>query len=121
MYWIEHFWSALVNPLILIISGRYRGRQYFDIGYRPIGFAFFSLYHRLILLPLGLLTWANLDQSLCHGETDPGYKMFGKYYYLMADLYVAIPSYLFAYLYLLFAEAIYFVQDLVTGRKIKKE
>jgi hypothetical protein len=47
--------------------------------------------------------------------------MFGKYYYLMADLYVAIPSYLFAYLYLLFAEAIYFVQDLVTGRKIKKE
>jgi hypothetical protein len=70
LYWIEHFWSALINPLILILGGRYRSRQYFDFGYRMLGFAFFSLYHRFVLLPLALLTWANLDQTLCHGESN---------------------------------------------------
>lgn len=47
-------------------SGRFRQPKQFHLYYRLIGFAFFSLWHRLVLLPLSLLTWANLDATLCH-------------------------------------------------------
>jgi hypothetical protein len=117
MYWFEHFLSALINPLILIIGGRYRDRQYFNFTYRLIGFAFFSLYHRVILLPTSLATWANLDQTLCHAETDPLYPVLGKWYYLGADLYLQIPSYIFAYSFLFVAEAIYYIQDAIGYQK----
>jgi len=119
MYWFEHFLSALINPLILIIGRRYRDRQFFDISYRFIGFAFFSLYHRLVLLPLALATWANLDQTLCHATTDPFYPIFGKYYYLMADFYIQIGSIMFAYSFLLVAEVLYFIQDTIQSNVVK--
>jgi len=120
MYWIEHFLSALINPLILIIGGRYRDRQFFSFTYRLIGFAFFSLYHRLVLLPAALGSWANLDQTLCHAETDPFYPTLGKWYYLFADLYLQIPSYIFAYSFLIVAEVIYYIGDSIGyNKKVK--
>jgi len=119
MYWFEHILSAIINPLILMIGGRYRDRQFFDFRYRLIGFAFFSLYHRVVLMPLSLATWANLDQTLCHAETDPFYPLFGKYYYLMADFYIPIGSYTISYSFLIAAEIIYFIKDNLTLTKVK--
>jgi len=119
MYWVEHFMGAFFNPLALAIGGRYRGRRFFNFSYRLIGFALFSLYHRVILLPLSLLTWANLDQSLCHALTDPFYPIFEKWYYLMADFYITPGSYVFSYVYLIIAEIIYFISDKITGNKVK--
>jgi hypothetical protein len=120
MYWFEHILSALINPLILIIGGRYKSRQFFNFTYRLIGFAFFSLYHRLVLMPVAIGTWANLDQTLCHAETDPFYPLLGKWYYLGADLYLQIPSYLFAYSFLLVAEVIYYIMDTIGYTHNKK-
>jgi len=120
MYWFEHILSALINPLILIIGGRYRDRQFFNFTYRLIGFAFFSLYHRVVLLPAALVSWANLDMTLCHAETDPFYPMLGKWYYLAADLYLQIPSYIFAYSFLIVAEVIYYIGDSIGyNKKVK--
>jgi len=119
MYWVEHFMGALINPLALVFGERYRSRQYFDFGYRLIGFALFSLYHRVVLLPISVLTWANLDQALCHALTDPFYPLFEKWYYLMADVYVSPGSFVFSYAYLIAAEVIYFVMDIIRGKKVK--
>jgi len=118
-YWFEHIFSALINPLVLITGGRYRDRQFWNFSYRLIGFAFFSLYHRVVLLPAALGSYANLDMTLCHGSTDPWYPMLGKWYYLFADLYLQIPSYIFAYSFLLVAEVLYYIQDMI-GQHQKK-
>jgi len=119
MYWFEHILSAVINPLILVIGGRYRDRQFFDFRYRLIGFAFFSLYHRAVLLPVALGTWANVDQTLCHAESDPFYPYFGKYYYLMADFYIQIASNIIGYSFLLAAEILYVIKDNVSYTKVK--
>jgi hypothetical protein len=113
MYWIEHYQSAIINPLALALSGRYHERKFFHPYYRLIGFAFFSLYHRVVLLPLSLGTWANLDQTLCHGATDPFWPLFGDWYYLMADFYIPIASNLIGYTYLIVCEILAAGQSLV--------
>jgi len=122
LYWIEHYLGAIVNPLALIIGGRYRSRRYFDFSYQIIGYAYFSLYHRFFLFPVSLLTWANLDQILCHSETDPFYHLLGTWYYMFADTYVLPASLIISYGYLIFSEVIYFVKDKLTGNnKVKGE
>jgi hypothetical protein len=120
MYWIEHYLGAIINPLVLAMSGRYHQRKFFHVYYRLIGFAFFSLYHRVVLLPLAFLTWANLDQTLCHAETDPFYRFFGDWYYLMADFYIPIASYLVGYSYLFTCEIVAWLKSLiVTEEKVE--
>lgn len=106
MYWVEHYLGAIIIPLALSISGRYHERKFFHPYYRLIGFAFFSLYHRLVLLPFALATWANIDQTLCHCETDPFYSTFGDWYYLAADFYIPIASNVIAYPYLIICEIV---------------
>jgi len=121
MYWFEHIISAIINPLVLTFAGRYRNREFFDVSYRAIGYAYFSMYHRGILLPLSLATWANLDQTLRHGATDPFYPFLGDWYYLGADFYCTIPSLIIAYSYLVVSELIYYLQDLFGYTKSKIE
>jgi hypothetical protein len=118
MYWVEHYLSAIINPLALSLSGRYHERKFFDFYYRLIGFAFFSLYHRVVLFPLSLATWANLDQILCHADTDPFWHIFGDWYYLMGDFYIPLASNLIAYGYLITCEIIAWSKSLVQ-KKLK--
>ena len=57
----------------------------------------FTLYQRFVLLPTSLVTWANLNHSLCGVENDPFYEHFnlGKWYWLYAEVYLSIVSFLF--------------------------
>jgi len=120
-FWFEHYIAAFANPLALSLSGRYHSRNYFNFHYRIIGFAFFSLYHRVVLTPFSLLTWANLDQTLCHAESDPFYPMLGKWYLLAADAYLFVGSSLLATIYLAFIELCYQIRNLIVPDKAKKE
>ena len=50
----------------------------------------FSFYMRDVLTPLALLTWANLNHSLCGTDSDPVWLHFelGKWYYLLGEGYL---------------------------------
>jgi len=57
-------------------------------------FSIFSLYHRVFLYALSQSTRVNLDFILCANSSDPFFKYVGKWYYLFADLYIGVGSYI---------------------------
>ena len=58
------------------------------------GFILFVVYMRYVLTPLSMLTWANLNHSLCGVGNDPFYAFLdlGESYYFWADLYLLFTS-----------------------------
>lgn len=45
-------------------------------------------------MPVSILTWANLNHSLCGHHSDPVYELLqlGRWYWLIAELYLLIAS-----------------------------
>jgi len=118
-YWFEHYIGAFINPLLLCLMGRYHAKEYLSVYYRIYGFAFFSIYHRAVLFPMSMLTWANLDQTLCHAETDPFYPTLGKWYLLAADGYLGIGSSLAATVSLIVAAILEYIRDLIFKKNVR--
>ena len=57
-------------------------------------------YNRIVLGPLSILTWANMNFTLCASSSkiniaDPFYPIVGKYYYS----FIEIPVSIFVYIY----------------------
>ena len=50
----------------------------------------FVIYMRWFLMPIALLTWANLNHTLCGTDTDPVWLLLdlGKWYYPLAEVYL---------------------------------
>jgi hypothetical protein len=50
----------------------------------------FVIYMRWFLMPIALLTWANLNHTLCGTHSDPVWHLFGlgKWYYPLAEIYL---------------------------------
>jgi len=63
------------------------------------GWIIFSFYMRFFLTPLSHLSWANLNHTLCSVENDPWKNFFnmGVYYYLWAEFYLFLPSFMAHY------------------------
>jgi hypothetical protein len=95
VYYGVHFFTSFGGPLVLCISGRFDPLSYIQRGFIDAGFDMFCLYMRVVLTPLSLLTWANLNHSLCGVDNDPFYSYFemGKWYYFWADLYLLFSCY----------------------------
>ena len=64
--------------------------EYFDFRYLGLGYSIFGFYMRWFLSPMALLTWANLNHSLCGTSSDPFFVIFdtGKWYWVFAELYL---------------------------------
>lgn len=44
------------------------------------------------MLPLSLLTWANLNFTLCRPDADPFVAIIGNWYYLWSEIYLNLVS-----------------------------
>ena len=44
------------------------------------------------MLPLSILTWANLNYTLCRPDTDPFIPYIGNWYYILSEFYLNIIS-----------------------------
>ena len=90
VYYIEHLFTSFLGPLVLSISGRYDPLFYAKFPLPVSGFHLFVVYMRYFLTPLALITWTNLNHSLCGVDNDPFFAAFdlGKWYYLWADFYL---------------------------------
>jgi hypothetical protein len=69
MFWIEHYLSAIINPLVLSFSGRYYTDNTISFKNHLMGHCLFALYQRVVLFPISLLTDVNLNYTLCPSES----------------------------------------------------
>lgn len=94
-FWIEHYLAAFVGPLSLMLFGRY-GFLKMSFGdffaHQFFGFGIHILYMRFIMVPQSMLTWANLNFTLCHPDSDPFVPLIGNYYFSLADYYLNFAS-----------------------------
>ncbi|KAL4492477.1 hypothetical protein ABPG72_005612 [Tetrahymena utriculariae] len=96
-FWIEHYLAAFIGPLCLTLCGRYGffKMSFWDLlVHQYFGFAIHILYMRFIMVPQSMLTWANLNFTLCHPECDPLIPLIGDYYFYLADHYLNFASFL---------------------------
>ena len=77
---------------------------------------YFVLYMRWFLTPIAVLTWSNLNHTLCGTDTDPFWLLFdlGKWYYPAAELYLMAAA--FAFVAINFSIA-YVCKRLILGDK----
>jgi len=96
VYYVHHAIVSGLGPILLSAGGRYDIRRFFSLRLIWAGAILFTLYERWVLMPISLLSWANLNHSLCGVHNDPFYEIFqlGKWYWLWADLYLAIACFL---------------------------
>ena len=57
----------------------------------------FSAYMRLFLTPISLMTWANLNHTLCGTDSDPVWLLLGlgKWYYFISEFYLGAAAFAF--------------------------
>ena len=90
IYYSEHAFASFLGPVLLSLAGRYDMMSYVKFPLPWFGFILFTLYMRYFLTPLSLLTWANLNHTLCGINNDPFYAAFdlGESYYFWSDFYL---------------------------------
>jgi len=69
MFWVEHYLSALINPLVLSFSSRYYSDNTISFKNHIMAHCLFGLYQRVVLLPLSALSTVNLNYILCPSES----------------------------------------------------
>lgn len=90
----EHWEVLLINPLIILIGGRYITSYTFEFGTSIIASCFFGLYQRIVLFPISYFSLVNLNYTLCPSDADPFVPVIGKWYYSVSDLYLWLIGYL---------------------------
>ena len=72
------------------MASRFDQLSYRKVGHYLFGFVGFSYYMRIFLTPIALLTWANLNHTLCGTDSDPLWLHLGlgKWYYAIGELYL---------------------------------
>jgi len=95
MFWIEHFMSALINPLVLSLSHRYYTKNTISVRNHIFAHMMFGFYQRIVLFPLSQATHANLNFTLCPSIKDPFESFLDKWYYIAADYYIFIGGEIF--------------------------
>ena len=96
VYVVQHIFVAFLAPLVFSHCGRYDIRDYKKFPLPLLGGVLFSTYERYVLMPISLLSWANLNHSLCDLESDPVYILLGlgKWYWFWAEVYLSLASFL---------------------------
>ena len=84
----EHWEVLLLNPIIILIGGRYITSYTYEIKTSIISSCFFGLYQRLVLFPISYSSLVNLNYTLCPSAADPFVPLLGKWYYLVSDYYL---------------------------------
>ena len=89
-YYIQHIIASFFGTLVFSLCGRFDCLSYKKAMYYVTGYIMFTTYMREFLMPISLLTWANLNHTLCGTDSDPVWRIFdlGKWYYLLAECYL---------------------------------
>ena len=94
VYYGEHLFTSFLGTVFLCLGGRFDPLKYTGWPLPICGFHLFTSYMRYFLTPISLLTWANLNHTLCGVGNDPFYSHFnlGYTYYFWSDFYLLFPG-----------------------------
>jgi hypothetical protein len=79
----------------------------------------FGFYQRGVLFPLSMITNANMNCSLCPAVKDPVEPLIGKWYYLVAEIYIFINGEIFHQLVKLILNFTIRVKNYIIKRKVR--
>lgn len=72
----------------------YRYARFKSLWYQLVGFAVMSLYQRTVLFIVSAFSTVNINYILCKSPADPVAKLYGSWYYILAEFYLNLGSYL---------------------------
>jgi len=84
VYWLEHFFLLFVPLFYLVFKSRlasmyenssfvFTMEPFFDPFWPAASIGIWAFYHLCVLLPIGEITLANINATLCPSKTDPFY------------------------------------------------
>lgn len=101
IYWVQHL-MLLVIPLYLTrLGGQFNLDPLSDLAWPGLAFSIYSLYHWMVLQPIGLLTQTNLNNMICPAISDP---FHGPHYRVVAMAHQTIMVPLVGKLYSVLAQ-----------------
>lgn len=101
VYWVQHI-MLLLTPLYLIrLGGQFSVEPPSDLAWPATAFSLYSLYHWVVLQPIGLLLQTNLNSMICPAVSDP---FHGPYYRMVAMSHQSIMVPLVGKLYAFLAQ-----------------
>jgi len=71
IYWIQHGMILIIPFYLLRLGGQYNLEPLNDWGWAMFAFSVQTLYHWLLLQPVGLLYESNLNSMVCPAISDP--------------------------------------------------
>jgi len=81
IYWVQHFLLLLIPIYLTRLGGQFNLDPLSDLAWPAMAFSAYSLYHWIVLQPIGLLTQTNLNNMICPAISDP---FHGPYYRVLA-------------------------------------
>ena len=87
LFFIEHY-IIVLGVVVLFISRRYKAYWYNDIRLAILGFAWLTLYSRIVCYLVSEISWANINYALCAFDFDPIYVLVGDWFFLIGDFYI---------------------------------
>lgn len=121
LFWIEHFMSAFINPLVLSLSHRYYTENTISVRNHIFAHIIFGFYQRIVLFPLSQITYANLNFTLCPSRKDPFELFLGKWYYLVSDFYIFLGGEIFHRIVKLMLDSIKKLEKLIFNKSEEYE
>lgn len=87
--------ASFLGPVVYSLAGRFDMLAYRKISYYALGYVMFTVYMRHFLTPIALMSWANLNHTLCGTDTDPVWLLLdlGKWYYPLAEIYLGLAAF----------------------------
>lgn len=81
IYWVQHFLLLLIPIYLTRLGGQFNLEPLSDLAWPAMALSAYSLYHWIILQPIGLLAQTNLNNMICPAISDP---FHGPYYRVLA-------------------------------------
>jgi len=120
IYWVQHI-MLLVIPLYLTrLGGQFNLDPVSDLAWPVLAFSIYSLYHWLVLQPIGLMSQTNLNNMICPAISDP---FHGPYYRVVAMAHQTFLVPLVGKLYNVFAHMVLdkLKLNITPGKRLKED
>jgi len=103
IYWVQHLMLLLIPLYLIKLGGQFSLEPLSDLAWPATAFSLYSLYHWLVLQPIGLLLQTNLNSMICPAISDP---FHGPYYRMVAMTHQSIMVPLVGKLYAVLAQQV---------------
>jgi len=118
IYWVQHLMLLLTPLYLTTIGGQFHLDPPSGLAWPAMAFSLYSLYHWVLLQPIGLMLQTNLNNMICPAISDP---FHGPYYRVVAMSHQTILVPLVGTLYAILAQWFFNVLKLNTELEVDRK